>query len=191
VQITDRPAATMILNNVQPGTPRSPRVYYLRLFADGGGADISWLTRRAEFYTNDHTPPPAGRLAYPWILGGRDVSTPTRATFENYQAEGYLRDMVFADLVDLYKAEGILIGSGMENRPQQPRDPSFQHILEGGIGLFTPHPQSMGYKRLMFTHRPAYQPVSEAARNAAETVGVQPEQPDLQPAAASPPDAPA
>jgi hypothetical protein len=145
----------------------------VRLFADGNGADISWLTRRREYYTNDNTGVGRGPQAYPWILGGRDVSTPTRQVFEDYQANGFLRDFVFADLLDLYRAEGILIGSGMENRPKEPRDPSFRHILEEGTGLFTPYPQSMGYKRLMFTRERPYRPRSEAARNAAAAIRVQ------------------
>jgi hypothetical protein len=177
IEITNRPAATMFLRHVQPGTTRNPGTYYLRLFPDGSGADISWLTRQREFHTNDNTGVVSGAHAYPWILGGRDVSTPTRETFDAYQAAGFLRDLTFADLLDRYQAEGILIGSGMQRDPRQPRDPSFRHILEDGVGLFTPYPQSMGYKRLMFTRHPPYRPQSDAVRNAATRRSVHNRQP--------------
>jgi hypothetical protein len=74
-----------------------------------------------------------------------------------------MTDSTIADLLDLYQAEGILIGSGMESRPDIAKNPSFRHVLEGGTGLFTPHPQSMGYKRIMCTRQPPYRPTSAIA----------------------------
>lgn len=63
--------------------------------------------------------------------------------------------MPLLDLQDAYRQRGILIGSGMENRPDVRKNPSFRHVLEGGTALFTPLPYSMGYKRIMYsTHGP-------------------------------------
>lgn len=162
----------LILDNVQPGAPGKPKAAYVRLLGPGSPAP-EWLTRRSALYSNDVTGVRPGD--FPWILGGRDVSTPDRKALEAYQANGYLLDMTVADLQDLYAAEGILIGSGMENAANTPRNPSFRHVLEGGTGLFTPEPTSVGYKRLMcMRHRP-YKPKSELARNAAAAIGVKQE----------------
>ena len=59
-----------------------------------------------------------------------------------------------------------------ENRPGVRRNPSFRHILEGGTGLFTPRPDSMGYKRLFFTPHEPYEPKSEPVRNARRRIRV-------------------
>jgi hypothetical protein len=172
VEIAGRPQARIHLNNVRPGTQRDPLVIYLRLFRDGGGGDVSWLTARREVYSNDITGIGRGPAAYPWILGGRDVSTPSRAALDAYQAAGALQDCTVAELLDLYASEGLVIGSGMENRRDVPKDPSFRHVLEGGSGLFTPHAHSMGYQRIMCSRQPAYRPRTELVRKAADTMRV-------------------
>jgi hypothetical protein len=117
-------------------------------------------------YANNHT----GAAEYPWILGGRDISTPDRKALEAYQAHGYLLDFTLADLKALYDVEGILVGSGMENEPGVPRNPSFRHVLEGGKGLFTPYPYSIGYKRLMCREHPTYQPQTESVKALAASI---------------------
>lgn len=174
VEIGGRPAAAILLNNVQPGSPSKPEMIYLRLFQNAPLTTTgrSWLMSRREIYSNDFTGVLHGPHGYPWILGGRDVSTPTRQTLEEYQANGYLRDFTLTDLEDLYRAEGILIGSGAEMRPDALKNPSFRHILEGGVGLFTPRPHSMGYKRNMCTRQPPYQPRSDLVRNCAASIRV-------------------
>jgi len=164
------PGSRLGLPNVKPGKPGEPRAMYLRLHGRDS-PDPAWLTARRLQYTNDHAGAPYG--SKPWILGGRDVSTPTRETLQAYQADGELTDLTLADLKSLYRAENIVIGSGMENRPDTPRNPSFVHILEGGRGLFTPQPYSMGYKKLMYRVRPPYRPQSQRVRNTAERLRVQ------------------
>jgi hypothetical protein len=165
------PGSALILDNVEPGPPGKPEAIYIRLHGRGS-PDASWMTQRNAIYGNDHTGVRPGD--YPWILGGRDVSAPTRQTLEAYQAGGHLLRMTLADLQALYDAEGILIGSGMENRPDVKRNPSFRHVLEGGAGLFTPQAHSIGYKRLMCRWHTPYAPKSELVRNAASTIRVQP-----------------
>ncbi len=186
VQITNRPAATMLMSQVAPGRLRKPTVIYLRLFRDGGGTDLSWLTRRRPVYTNDHTGVARGDGASPWILGGRDVSAPTRETLAAYQASGFLAGYTVGELQRVYQDEGLHIGSGMMDLPNtkpEVRDDSYRHVLEGGTGVFTPQPYSMGYQRIMNSRVRAYKPQSDAARNAADAVRVR-EQEMSAPAAA-------
>ena len=168
----------VILDDVQPGSLGKPRTIYLRILGPGSPAP-AWLTTRKAMFSNDHTGIADSSNGFPWILGGSDVSTPTRAALEAYQTNGYLRDMTLADLQDLYAAEGIHLGSGMENEPGVRRNPSFRHVLDGGTGLFTPHPWSMGYKRLMCAPHEPYRPKSETVRNAAAAVRVRPDDPVL------------
>jgi hypothetical protein len=51
-------------------------------------------------------------------------------------------------------------------------------VLEGGRGLFTPMPDSMGYRRLMGTPHPPHEPRSREARALLDRI---------MPAAATPP----
>ena len=161
--------SAMVLPDFQPGRPGAPRAVYLRLHGRDS-PDPAWLTASQPLYTNDHAGVKPGD--YPWILGGHDVSTPSRKTLEAYQAGGRLEDMTVADLRALYEAEGIHLGSGMENHPEVPRNPSYRHILEGGMGLFTPRPDSMGYKRLFFAPHEPYEPKSQLLRNARSGIRV-------------------
>ncbi|MCI0364156.1 MAG: hypothetical protein L0Y44_01825 [Phycisphaerales bacterium] len=169
LSIEGDPGAAIILDDVAPGSSSSPNAIYLRLHGRGS-PNARWLTQRNAIYSNDHT---GVRPAdYPWILGGNDLSTPTRETLQAYHDNGYLLDMTLDDLQALYDAEGIHIGSGMENQPGVRRNPSFRHVLEGGTGLFTPEPNSIGYKRLMCRPHPTYQPKSDVARNVAASIRV-------------------
>lgn len=151
----------LVLPDVQPGAVGNPRVVYVRLH-DLDSPEPAWLSEHRLAHGNAHSGVRAGD--YPWILGGNDVSPPTRETLSAYQRNGYLLDFTVYDLEELYRQEGIHIGSGMENRPEAPKNPSFRHVLVGGTGLFTPQPYSMGFKRLMYTRHPPYSPVSEELR---------------------------
>ncbi|MCA9296674.1 MAG: hypothetical protein KC983_09150 [Phycisphaerales bacterium] len=163
----------MTLADVAPGSSGDPRVYYVRLF-DGNGEQPAWLTRTNPIYGNDVTGVRPGD--FPWILGGHDVSTPSREVLDAYHANGFLLDWTLSDLRDAYEAEGILMGAGAEDRMDVPRNPSYRHILEGGLGLFTPAAHSAGYKRLMFMNHGTYQPTSELVRNTADAIRVRLEQ---------------
>jgi tetratricopeptide (TPR) repeat protein len=151
----------IVLPDFAPGTFGEPRAIYLRLHGPNA-PQPAWLTATDLMYSNDATGVQPGDL--PWILGGRDVSSPTRAVLEAYQASGCLRNLTTNDLLELYAAEDMLMGSGAEMRPDRLRNPSYRHILEGGTGLFTPMEHSLGYKRLMFTPRAGYAPKSDRAR---------------------------
>jgi hypothetical protein len=160
----DAMAETRLID-VEPGTGARPRTHYVRLFGDCTPPP-PWLAEDDILYSNDHTGVRPGD--WPWILGGRDVSTPSRQVLEAYQAGGRLLDLSISDLEALYDAEGILLGSGRERREGQPRNPSYRHILEGGTGLFTPHSPSMGFKRLMTSPHPPYEPKSHPVRTLKE-----------------------
>jgi hypothetical protein len=158
----------MVVSDIVPGSEQAPTAVYVRMNGPGS-PQPPWMTETWPVYSNDHTGVWVDdELGYPWILGGRDVSSPTRQTLEAYHANGFLLDYTVNDLRDLYHAEGITIGTGDDLHSDAPSHHAFRHILEGGSGLFTPHPGSMGYKRLMFAPRPAYQPQSELVRNAAQ-----------------------
>lgn len=161
--------ATMVLDDVQPGTVGAPRSIYLRLHGHDS-PDPAWLTATRPRYGNDVTG--VRRGDYPYILGGRDVSTPSRPVLEQYHAHGYLTDYTLNDLLELYRKEQIVLGSGMDSATDAPRDAAFRHILVGGRALFTPWPHSMGYKQLMYQQHDAYEPRSESVRNIADAIGV-------------------
>jgi hypothetical protein len=170
ISIAGDPSEAAVISNVHPGTQRSPSVAYVRLLGRACPTQPAWLSRVGPLIGNDFTGVREGD--YPWILGGQDVSTPSREVVEAYIAGGSLPNMTVGQLRGLYDAEGILIGSGMENTPGAKKNPSFRHILEGGTGLFTPYPYSMGYKRLMFQRHRAYEPQSDAVWNLADDIRV-------------------
>ncbi|MCA9284653.1 MAG: hypothetical protein KDA22_05545, partial [Phycisphaerales bacterium] len=110
-----------------------------------------WLTATELLYGNDHTGVRPGDR--PWILEGADVGTPSRERLEAYQAGGALIGWNIAQLREVYASDGVVLGAGMDDRSSADRARSFRHVLDGGSGLFTPQPDTMGYKRLMY--RPA------------------------------------
>jgi len=168
VYTEDNRDAAVVLGDFEPGTTQKPRAVYLRIHGPRARKP-GWLADGAAQYGNDHTGVEPGD--YPWILGGRDVSTPSRAVLEAYQAGGHLRDLTVSRLREMYRAENILVGSGAENRPGVRRNPSYRHVLEGGRGLFTPEPHSMGYKRIMCREHRPYVPRTRLVRNLAARTG--------------------
>jgi hypothetical protein len=182
ISIDNDPGAATLLHQVVPGSAGKPTTLYLRLH--GRDSEVPrWLMRRRANYGNDATGVQPGD--YPWILGGNDVSAPSEETLREYQVGGHLTDMTVDDLERLYAAEEILIGSGMENHSKTPLNPSYRHILEGGVGLFTPAPNTMGYKRIMCQKHPTYSPRSELVRNAAAAIRVSKETPSDHPPASN------
>lgn len=170
VKIDGDSGSVVVLNDVMPGSTTQPRTIYLRVHGFDS-PDPAWLTATSPIYSNNHTGVRAND--YPYILGGRDVSTPTRETLAAYKNNGNFDRLTLTDLVNLYRSEEIFLGSGMDSASEFPRDSSYRHILDGGRSLFTPTPWSMGYKRLMFSPHRSYEPKSEAARNMIEQIRVQ------------------
>jgi len=162
-------ARARIVEPARPSTSAgTPRAMHVRLQGPGGRQPV-WLRTRTVRHGNDETGVLPGD--FPWILGGSDVSTPTRETLAAYKANGRLTDLGLRDLLDLYADEGIVIGSGGPGRND--RKNSHHHVLEGGNRLFTPVPGSMGYKRLMYDDHRRYKPKSARVRNLARAMRVQ------------------
>ncbi len=154
----------MVIPHLTPGTARNPAAVYMRLT---GREPAQWYTNRNAVYSSDALSPRAGD--YPWILGGSDLSTPTEAVLGVYQSGGILTDFSLGELEELYLLEGIQLGEGPTG-PDDRRHVSYEHILDGGGALFTPHPYTMGYKRLMCDSHPPYEARSERVRTLAERI---------------------
>ena len=108
------------------------RVMYVRL--DSGSHSHDLGHSGVAQYHSDANPPPLAML--PYILGGKDVRTPSPEVTRDYHARGLPRTMTTEDVRELYRTEGIRIGTdasaGYVGR----------HVLEGGSWLFTPTPES-------------------------------------------------
>jgi hypothetical protein len=164
--VAGAPGPVLVLPEVRPGTTRHPRAVYLRLHGHAPPG-ATWMSATRAVYGNDHAGVRPGD--FPYILGGHDVSSPSHEVLAAYHAGGHLTGMTLADLADLYRAEGIEIGAASGSAAAADGQ---RHILRGGRGLFTPMPDSIGYKRLFFTEWPPYEPRSELVRNAAARIGV-------------------
>ena len=115
-------------------------------------------------YANDGYPGRVPGDGLPWILGGTCVRIPTHETLRRYQASGNLVGMTTADLVELYRLEGIswdLEGMGGMARG---------HILEGGSTLIPPDPGTAGAVRLFSGDHGTYTPRSREVRDLADRI---------------------
>ncbi len=92
----------------------------------------------------------------PYILGGRCVMEPGHDALAKYQASGFLLGMTSADLMELYRLEGIELAGEV-----RPGVPPGRHLLEGGRSLAMPLRTSLGYVRLMCRPHRTYQPKSD------------------------------
>ncbi len=130
------------------------RVMYVRLL--GGTQAPEWATSGQIRYTSDASEPALPDL--PYILGGRDVRTPTARVMRDYHAAGLNHTLTSSDMRELYRREGIRIGvdgtGGNFGR----------HVLEGGNWLFTPVVESTGFVRLFAGKHPPHEPRSEPVR---------------------------
>ncbi|HWB19934.1 MAG TPA: hypothetical protein VG711_06510, partial [Phycisphaerales bacterium] len=168
LQIEGDDTSRLLLPHVSPGTSTSPHTLYLRLLNDTPDPP-AYLTRANPRFGNDHTG--VRPQDYPYILGGHDCSTPTAAVLAAYQSAGFLNELTLADLIDLYRAENISIPDLNDPYPVDPK--AARHILEGGSTLFTPLPDSLGFKHLFYDSHPAYKPHSDVVRNLRDQIRVQ------------------
>jgi len=145
----------MVLAGIDPPAPGKIQLRYVKLPAAGGGA---WARSGRVMYGNDEYAGPVDGDALPYVLGGRDVSLPGPKVMRRYQAAGWLRDMTFNDLENLYREEGIALSV------EDAKGRSRAHVLEGGDSLVPPLPGTAGYARLFGqTHGP-YVPRSKGLR---------------------------
>jgi|GEM_PF-390982 len=110
---------------------------------------VEWSSATQVAFANDAS----GNLSsptLPYILGGRCVRVPTEELMSTYYAAGLPRDVTLAQLLDVYRDEGILIvGISDIGEPRR-------HILEGGNWLYTPDRASVGFVRLFCSNHPPY-----------------------------------
>ncbi len=129
---------------------------YVRLPETGG----SWATSGRVLYFGDGAPGPGPQL--PWILGGRDVRTPSPAVMQDYYAAGLPRSITSSDLVQMYREEGISVLA------QNPAAPFDRHILEAGTTLYSPQAGTAGFARLYGQEHAPYVPRSPRVRSLAD-----------------------
>lgn len=146
------PDATYRLPRFSPGTHDNPAVAYFRFV---GTQMQPGLAASDPIYAHDGYPPAIGD--YPWILGGRDVSTPSLEVLRIYQAGGFFENWTVEDLERLYRDEGIQFAEGPLFEGDNRHD-SYRHILQGGSVLTTPHPHTLGAKLLFYAPHPPYRP---------------------------------
>ena len=158
------PDAIYRIPRLEPGTTSDPAVAYFRFV---GTQTQPALSAPDPIYAHDGYPPAIGD--YPWILGGRDVSTPSEQVLSIYQAGGFFDNWTVEDLERLYSQEGIQFAEGPLEAGDNRHD-SYRHILEGGKVLATPNLNTLGAKLLFSTPHPPYQPVSERVRELAEGI---------------------
>ncbi len=136
------------------------RVMYVRLLSGAGAPE--WATSGQIRYVGDASEPALPDL--PYILGGRDVRTPTARVMRDYHAAGLDSTLTSNDMRELYRSEGIRIGvdgtGGNFGR----------HVLEGGNWLFTPAVESTGFVRLFAGAHPPHEPRSKAVRDLIRTL---------------------
>ncbi len=161
LQVRGQPGSRMILAGLGPPTGRGAPLRYVRL--NSSVSAPQWATSGRVFYGNDWMgPPPEGN--WPYILGGRDVRTPSPAVLTSYHQAGYLTNLTVADLSELYRAEGVDL-----SLPQAPKG-VVRHLLEGGPSLAPPMAGTAGFARLFGQPRPPYEPKSDKVRELASRI---------------------
>jgi len=161
-----------VRHQIRPGRDE-PAVYYIRINERGGPWEREGITTREAVarpvaHPNDVTGPVAG--TFPYILGGTCVCTPSPEVLATYHAGGYLLDFNLEDLLDLYRAEGIVFDPlpySLETAA------TWSHLLRGGRLLQAPIPGSAGFEELTYFSAPVYRPRSELVRQVAASVAVQ------------------
>ncbi len=129
---------------------------------------LTWMRSGEIRYGNDGWPGEVPGDGLPYILGGRCVRVPTHGAMAHYHARGNLTNMTLADLLELYRLEGIVTDPGDE------LEQVGVHILEGGNSMACPQPGTAGFARLFGQEHSPYQPKSkEVAELAASLRSVQ------------------
>jgi hypothetical protein len=152
------------LPRFNPGTADEPAVAYFRFV---GTQMQPGLGAAHPIYAHDGYPPAVGD--FPWILGGRDLSTPSAEVLAIYQAGGYFDNWTVEDLQRLYRDEGIQFAEGPMFEGDN-RHESYRHILEGGKVLAPPHPNTLGAKLLYYAPHPPYRPKTPFVQTLAQAI---------------------
>jgi len=160
IQIDNKPETRVTLPAVAGPSRGKVALHYVRLPM----RQVSWAAAQGVLYANDAT----GDLAaptLPYILGGRCVRVPTQELMSTYYKAGLPSDVTLAQLLDVYREEGIMIvGVSDIGEPRR-------HVLEGGNWLYTPERASVGFVRLFCGEHSAYIPRSAAAQELIARIG--------------------
>jgi hypothetical protein len=158
LQVQGHPASRMTVNGLgMKMSDAKVQFRYVRMLEN----DVShaWAVSDRVVYSNPWGIASTG-VDLPYILGGHSVLPPSREVMAIYQKAGYLRDMTFNQLRDLYLAEGITWEASPDAWPGL-------HVLEGGKSLAAPWPGTAGYQRLFCQIHQPYHPVSSLVKKAA------------------------
>lgn len=160
LQIDGLPQTSFVVAGLTPPPPGQIQVRYLRL--PTVPMPLGWATSGAIRYANDAWDGPVPGDELPYILGGRCVRVPTHETLASYQSRGNLLGMTLADLLELYRLEGIVTD------PTDELEKVGVHVLEGGNSLACPQPGTAGYARLFGQDHGPYEPRSKEVRQFVE-----------------------
>ncbi|MCC6427889.1 MAG: hypothetical protein IT435_13850 [Phycisphaerales bacterium] len=155
-------ASRLVLPDVPGASADGLSLHYIRMPSQ----IQTWMTSEKLRYTNDRTGDVnMASECLPYILGGRDVQTPTLQALRDYQRSGYLMNYSLDDLRQLYRDEEIEVAGETSSI-----DRTGLHVLEGGSWLFTPDPGSIGYKRLYYADHPPYRALTRRVAGLARQI---------------------
>lgn len=160
IQIDNKPETRVTLPAVTGPVRGKVALHYVRLPM----RQVAWAAAQGVVYANDATGD-LGAPTLPYILGGRCVRVPTQELMATYYKAGLPSDVTLAQLLDVYRDEGIMIvGISDIGEPRR-------HVLEGGNWIYTPDRASVGFVRLFCGEHSAYIPRSAAAQELIARIG--------------------
>lgn len=165
---TTQETGRMVWHDLTSGRPGKPQVYYLRIHRSQ-----PWYQDRP-LQMNDHSEPLPD--ASPYILGGRDLSTPTEKAHARWSANGRAAGLGLGRLLELHQQEGIVYtpgSQGMSGRDGYDRA-LYRHLIEGGRVLWSPRPGTHAYERQIYGLDRPYEPRSEELKQLRRTQGITP-----------------
>ncbi len=160
LQLGEDGATRISLPGVDPPGDARRQVLYVRIPTQPAPG-ATWLDPAGVLYSSDSQADGVPGRDLPYILGGRDVRTPTPAVLAEYHAAGWLQGMTLDDLRALYRAEGIALDEAEQARL---KGKHALHVLEGGCSLAAPAVGSIGFNRLMCAEHRAYTPRTKEVR---------------------------
>jgi tetratricopeptide (TPR) repeat protein len=159
IRIGDLGQAEMALAGMRPpDSSRGERLQLRYVRIPTVSVPLAWMTSGEIRYGNDGWAADVPGDDMPYILGGRCVRAPTHEVMARYHARGRLLGMTLADLLELYRLEGIVTDPGDELLKVG------VHVLEGGNSLACPQAGTAGYARLFGAEHPPYEPKSKEVR---------------------------
>lgn len=145
----------LVLPDLSPPPPgQGAKLRYVRLvsgYPTTHGYPAQWAATGNVVYSNDHSGAVTDNPV-PYILGGRDVRTPSPALIPSYRHDPRLATLTPAELENLYRDRGVFLAA------QDQRGYAGRHILEGGDSLVPPLDGTAGFARLFCQPHPPFRP---------------------------------